>query len=72
MDDLDRRIVNGLQGGFPLSEREASMDPPRHRLAAKMIGTPLKARSIDGAVMRASGTMSSTVRSASTTNVTSR
>ncbi|MFO1128752.1 MAG: AsnC family transcriptional regulator [Rhodospirillales bacterium] len=21
MDDLDRRIVNGLQGGFPLSER---------------------------------------------------
>ncbi|MGB3538324.1 MAG: phosphatase PAP2 family protein [Mesorhizobium sp.] len=39
--------------GFPLNEREASMDLPRHRLPAKMIGTPLKAGSIDGAVMRA-------------------
>lgn len=39
--------------GLPLSEHEALVDTPRHRLVAKTIGTSINAHNIDGADMQA-------------------
>jgi DNA-binding Lrp family transcriptional regulator len=56
MDDIDRRIINGLQGGFPLTER-----PYRDAAAALGLGEAdliaRLARLLDGGILSRFGPM---------------